>query len=104
MEIKVKNNFWYNLTQRFSIYSKYETYMKLVAIFGNAIFYIQAFKIFAEKNADSISISAFVIGIIGGCSWLLYGILLKNNPLIISTAIALIGESLVLVGTLIYQN
>jgi len=50
----------------------------------------------------SISIEGFSLSVIGLGSWLLYGILLKNKPLIIANVVGVVGAVLVLVGTFIY--
>jgi len=77
--------------------------MKLIGPLGNLMFFMQAYKIFTTKLATSISVEGFSLSIIGLSSWLLYGIFLKNKPLIIANIVGVIGAILVLVGTLIYS-
>jgi MtN3 and saliva related transmembrane protein len=76
--------------------------MSLAGVFGNLMFFIQAYKIFNTKSAVSISLLAFSISIIGLTSWLIYGLLLKNKPLIIANLVGGAGASLVLIGALFY--
>jgi len=81
----------------------YEKYMNLIGPIGNFMFFIQAYKIFSTQSASSISISAFSLSLVGLSSWLLYGIFIKNMPLIIANLVGVIGAILVLTGTLIYN-
>jgi MtN3 and saliva related transmembrane protein len=80
----------------------YEKYIGIVGSLGNLMFFIQAYKIFATKSAVSISAFAFIISIIGLASWLIYGFLLKNKPLIIANLVGVAGASFVLIGTCVY--
>lgn len=67
------------------------------------MFFVQAFKIFATKSAKDLSLLAFVISFVALSSWLVYGILNKDKPLIISNIVALVGAGLVLAGIVIYS-
>ena len=80
----------------------YENYMKIIGPVGNFMFFIQAYKIFDEKSAEAISLGAFSLSLIGLASWLLYGIFIRNFPLVIANFVGVIGAILVLAGTLIY--
>ncbi|MGI4776013.1 MAG: SemiSWEET family transporter [Janthinobacterium lividum] len=80
----------------------YEKYMSIIGPIGNLMFFIQAYKIFTTKTATSISVQAFSLSMLGLGSWLLYGVFLKNKPLIIANLVGVIGAALVLVGTVLY--
>lgn len=82
----------------------YEIYMNIMGPLTNLMFYIQAYKIFTEKRADSISLPAFFLSAVGLSSWLLYGILLHSKPLIIANLVGTLGAFLVLYGTIRYKN
>ena len=82
----------------------YEKYMNIIGPITNLMFYLQAYKIFINKSADTVSGPGFLISIIGLSSWLLYGILLKNKPLIIANIFGVIGAILTFVGVLIYGD
>ena len=82
----------------------YERYMNVIGPLTNLMFYLQAYKIFMSKSAGSVSGLGFFISVIGLSSWLLYGILLKNKPLIIANIFGVTGAVLVFVGTLIYGD
>jgi MtN3 and saliva related transmembrane protein len=81
----------------------YEKYMSIIGPIGNLMFFVQAYKIFNTKSAESISISAFSISIVGLSSWLIYGLLIKNKPLILANLVGVVGAFLVLTGTLVYS-
>ncbi len=80
----------------------YEKYMNFIGPLGNIMFYLQAYKIFATKSAHDISGIGFGISLVGLSSWLLYGLLLKNQPLILANLVGVIGVILTIIGTLIY--
>ena len=82
----------------------YEQYMKIIGPLGNVMFYLQAYKIFINKSSESVSALAFFISIIGLSSWLLYGIFLKNKPLIIANGFGVIGAILTFIAILFYGN
>ncbi len=82
----------------------YEKYMSIIGILSNLTFYLQAYKIFFRHSAEAISGPAFIISFIGISSWLAYGILLKNKPLIISNSFGIVGVCLVLAGVTQYGN
>ncbi|RYE06058.1 MAG: hypothetical protein EOP33_02315 [Rickettsiaceae bacterium] len=80
----------------------YEKYMSIIGPVGNLMFFFQAYKIFTTKIATSISILGFSLSMLGLSSWLLYGFLLKNKPLILANLVGVIGALAVLIGTVIY--
>lgn len=80
----------------------YEKYMSFMGPIGNLMFFIQAYKIFRTQSAVSISILAFSLSGISLSSWLIYGFLMRNRPLILANIVGVVGALLVLVGTLVY--
>ena len=58
--------------------------MNIIGSIANIMFYLQAYKNFISKSAQSVSGPGFLISVIGISSWLLYGISLKNKPLILA--------------------
>ncbi len=80
----------------------YEKYMTVMGIIGNFMFYVQAYKIFTCKSASSVSLPAFTISAVALSSWLLYGILLKNTPIIIANIVGLVGALIVLTAIMMY--
>ncbi len=77
--------------------------MNIIGPLGNLMFYIQAYKIFSTQSAVSISIPAFIMSVIGLSSWLIYGVILKNTPLIVANMFGVVGAILVILGTFIYS-
>ena len=80
----------------------YEKYMYIVGILGQMVFYAQAYTIFYNKSAVDVSLLGFFTGFISVASWLFYGVLIKNRPLIIANIVATIGAVLVLIGIFLY--
>lgn len=62
----------------------------------------QIYKIFKRKSAKDISIATYSIVLLGTISWFLYGIQLKDFPLIFSNGVALIFVSWVVIGWFMY--
>jgi MtN3 and saliva related transmembrane protein len=80
----------------------YGYYMIFIGVFGQLVFFAQAHKIFITKSASDVSMLGFVAGLISVTSWLIYGIMLKDRPLIIANAVACSGAIAVLIGVVIY--
>lgn len=81
----------------------YEKYISVVGTIGNSMFYFQFYKIITEKNAGSVSLIGFSISVLALTSWLIYGIILKDKPLIIANVAGAIGAALVTASILIYS-
>jgi len=62
----------------------------------------QAYKIFKRKSARDISIITGFILFIGAIIWVLYGIEIKNPPIIIANSIGVFGITLVIIGWFLY--
>lgn len=76
--------------------------MLFIAIAGQLLYFIQAYKIFASQSAQDLSLLGFVVGLISVTSWLIYGIILKDIPLIVANAFACSGALLVVIGIIMY--
>lgn len=85
------------------LYKFYEHYMIVVGSLSSMVFYLQAYKIAVYKSATDVSLTAFICGLISVISWLIYGVLLKNKPLIASNALATIGATLAVVFIIQYS-
>ena len=81
----------------------YEKYMYIIGILGSMVFFGQAYTIFCNKSAIDVSFFGFFSGFISVVSWLFYGFLIKNWPLIIANIIATIGALFVLLGIFLYS-
>ncbi|WP_375326366.1 SemiSWEET family sugar transporter [Candidatus Tisiphia endosymbiont of Nemotelus uliginosus] len=81
----------------------YDKYMVFAGILGQYLFYAQAYKVFTTKSAGDLSLDGFLVVIIATLSWLVYGILHKQPPIIIAQIVALIGMTLVIIGIFLYS-
>lgn len=84
------------------LFSYYEKYMMAMGILGQAVFYIQAFKIFYNRSAQDVSLLGFSFGLLSVTSWMIYGFLIKNKVLAFANVVAVIGALLVVAGILIH--
>lgn len=80
----------------------YEKYMMFMGVAGQLVFYLQFYKIISDQSAKDVSLPAFLFGLISVTSWLVYGVILKNRPLIIANAVAVVGAAAVVIAILIY--
>lgn len=62
----------------------------------------QAVKIFHRKSASDISKPTYIILTVGAFIWVLYGIGIKNIPIIISNGIGFIVTTTVIMGCILY--
>ncbi len=77
----------------------------LATIFGTLIGianFPQVIKIFKRKSAKDISILSVLIFFTGAIIWILYGIELKNLPILITNSLAFISLLFVIVGWFLY--
>lgn len=80
-----------------------ESYMSWVVVLGQSMHFIQAWKIYTNKSAADVSLTAYIICILLLIHWLGYGFLIKNRVLIIAEGLGLLGSTLVIIGILIYS-
>jgi uncharacterized protein with PQ loop repeat len=74
----------------------------VVSIMVPAVTAIQAWKIWEEKNADGVSVIAFVGYIIGNIVWVIYGMLHKDAPIVLMYVLLFFLNAIIVVGTLIF--
>jgi MtN3 and saliva related transmembrane protein len=67
-------------------------------------YYPQAFKIIKRKSAKDVSPTTYLMFFPGIVIWLIYGISLKDFPLIIANIVALIGCAFVLIAYSIFKK
>ncbi|MEA3500991.1 MAG: SemiSWEET transporter [Candidatus Marinimicrobia bacterium] len=63
----------------------------------------QAIKIIKTRHTKDISLEMYIILTTGMLLWFIYGILIKDFPLIIANGISLIFSSTILILKLIYK-
>jgi MtN3 and saliva related transmembrane protein len=81
-------------------YSQY--YMTIIGVAGQLVFYGQAYKIFVYRSAHDVSLLGFTFGFISVASWLVYGLIKRDQPLIIANSVAVFGAMAVLIGIGMY--
>lgn len=67
-------------------------------------YYPQAWKMFRTKSVKDISPLAFSVFFMGNTTWEIYGISIKNWPLMISQFVGIVGTFLVLFLYSIYKG
>lgn len=74
----------------------------VVAIIEPAMTLPQIYEIWFKHQAQGVSATTWGLYIGAATIWLLYGIQLKDKPLIISSALWIVTEAAVVAGTLLY--
>lgn len=62
----------------------------------------QAFKVFQRKSADDLSLTTYLIFLVGSVIWILYGLEIKSIPVIIPNSLGLVSTCIVLWGYYLY--
>ena len=76
----------------------------LAASFTTFAFVPQVFKIWKNKNAKGVSVSMYVIMLVGICLWLYYGFLIKSLAVIIANIISGLLQLFIIVFALINRK
>jgi len=85
--------------------SKYLTsYMAFIAIFGSFYLYIQAYQILATKEAEGVSILAYIVVLIAASSWFIYSFYTNNLISRLSATLGIIGAILVIFLAFKYRD
>jgi MtN3 and saliva related transmembrane protein len=83
------------------------TYVTIIGLMAGTLttisFFPQVIKTWRSKSAKDISLTMFLSFCFGVLLWLIYGILLKDIPIIISNAITLILAGTILFFKLTYK-
>lgn len=72
--------------------------MSAIAFLGSCVYYIQSFRIFKRKSAKDLSLPGYLISLFTSANWLVYGIVIKDIPLIFSGSVSTLGAILVITG------
>tara|TARA_B100001093_G_scaffold414890_1_gene405127 strand:- start:72 stop:335 length:264 start_codon:yes stop_codon:yes gene_type:complete len=79
-------------------------YIGFLAAFCTTIaFFPQAVKVWKTKSTKDISLYMFVIFTIGVISWLIYGIIISDLPIILANAVTLILSLFILAYKIKYK-
>ena len=66
--------------------------------------YPQAYKIYKTKSSKDISLLTYIILVSAGIIWILYGISIRNFPILITYSFGTFSSFLVLVGIFRYRQ
>ncbi len=80
-----------------------EIFGYLAAICTTLSFVPQVFKIYKEKKTENISLSMYVIFILGITFWLIYGLMLQAYPIIIANSLTLVLSGSILIMKIKYD-
>ena len=79
-------------------------YVGFFAAFCTTIAFVpQAIKVYKSKSTKDISLYMFLIFTIGVLSWLIYGIIISNLPIILANAVTLALSLFILIYKLKYK-
>ena len=79
-------------------------YIGFFAAFCTTIAFLpQAIKVFKSKSTKDISLYMFLIFTIGVLSWLVYGLIINDMPIILANAVTLILSFFILVYKIKYK-
>lgn len=67
-------------------------------------YYPQAYKIWKTKSSKDISIPAFIIFSSGTLTWFVYGLVIKDFPIIVGFVLGVIGSLAILILSLKYKD
>jgi MtN3 and saliva related transmembrane protein len=86
-------------------------YLQIISVIATVLgvlmsvsWFIQAHKIWKRKSSEDVSLLLLVIFSLGNLAFLLYGIALKQIPVILSFAVGLVGAGLVLFFAVKYRK
>ena len=81
---------------------QYDRFMIFIGIASPLMTIPQILEIWLNKDAGRVSLITWSIYILSAICWLIYGIIHKSKPLIITEIAWIIVESIVLAGIIIY--
>ena len=61
----------------------YEKYIVVIGLSGHLMFLLQASEIFLAKSSNNVSLNGFLVACLSLISWLIYGLIKNDRPLII---------------------
>ena len=79
-----------------------EILASIVGVIGSFAMFPQVYRIFKRKSAKDISITAFGFSFFAGIIWILYGLNIQSNPIIIGNLPGTIIIFGVIVGWFLY--
>lgn len=80
----------------------YDKFILFFGIIGPLLAIPQLVKIWIEQNAAGVSLFSWIAFLCIATSWLVYGIIHKEKPIIVSNIIWIIVDILIIIGIFIY--
>jgi MtN3 and saliva related transmembrane protein len=77
----------------------YKRYIIFVGVLGQ---FSQPYLIVKNQSAQDVSLFGFLCGLISASSWLIYGLMVHDQPLILTNAIGVTLVGLTIMATLVY--
>jgi MtN3 and saliva related transmembrane protein len=82
----------------------FKIFVTIMGVVMSLGYYPQVYKIWKNKDAANISIPTFVIFSLGTLTWLIYGIVLGDRPIVLSFSLGVVGAWAVLILAFIYKK
>lgn len=82
----------------------FQTFVTIMGVVMSLGYFPQAYKIWKNKSAATISIPSFIIFSIGTFTWFTYGIIIHDLPLIVSFVLGVVGSWTILWLSILYRN
>jgi MtN3 and saliva related transmembrane protein len=79
-------------------------FMLTVAIVEPLTTIPQIYQIWSSKSSAGVSLVTWLFYTISACIWLVYGVKIKDKPVIVSSASWVLTEGLVVLGILFYRT
>jgi MtN3 and saliva related transmembrane protein len=73
------------------------------AVLTTSAFAPQAFKVWQTRSTRDVSLAMFLMMVTGNALWLLYGILIKDLPLIVANAVTLALAGVILAAKIRFR-
>lgn len=81
----------------------FEKFVLLIAIIEPLSTIPQIFDVFTSRDAQSLSLLSWILFTCASIVWFIYGIRLKNTPLIASSILWISTELILMVGIVLYS-
>ena len=76
----------------------------MVALVGPLSSVPQIYEIWSERNAAGVSFVTWTLFLLTSLVWLLYAMSKRDRPLIISNALWIVGEVIIMVGAALFDT
>lgn len=74
-----------------NLFKYYTKAVCLIALFGNTIYFFQAYKIWQTQSSHDVTVIGFIVSSLSTTNWLIYGYLIKDRALFISNLFGFVG-------------